>query len=81
MTAATRNPSATAARHTVGAGRIHRAARALRRSPMTLWGLMLLLAIVIVCFIVPAVAHMDAYTTDTARMLEKLQACMVKNGY
>ncbi|MFR0556274.1 peptide ABC transporter permease [Pseudoscardovia radai] len=72
MTAATHNPSvpSAAARHASGSSRLRRAARALRRSPMTLWGLVLLLAIVIVCFVIPVAAHMDAYTTDTAQMLE-----------
>lgn len=36
---------------------------------MTLWGLVLLLAIIVVCFAIPALGHMDAYTTDTTQML------------
>ena len=43
--------------------------KALRASPTTIVGGVLLLLIVIACFIVPWIAHMDAYSTDTDTML------------
>ena len=42
---------------------------ALRTSPTTIVGGVLLIAIVIACFILPWLAHMDAYSTDTDAML------------
>lgn len=52
-----------------GNGRFVRIAKAFRGSPMMTVGLILLLAITLACFVIPAVNHVDAYATDTSKML------------